>query len=189
MIAGLAMTLLTTQTFADSNASYAASTLQDYRASLIKAITDRTTKFSIDYSGNTSDITGEFKTIVSQADNPDDYLRWCISSYNASLTGTSTYSTTSFEYTYVATLEEEKAVDAKIDAILPMIVRPNMSLADTVYSIHKYITDTVSYDRTLAKHSSYNALIENSSVCQGYALLLDKMLEKSGMDSVTACVE
>jgi transglutaminase/protease-like cytokinesis protein 3 len=41
----------------------------------------------------------------------------------------------------------------------------------------------VAYDLNYREHSAYAALVKNRAVCQGYALLLYKMLNKAGVET------
>ena len=47
--------------------------------------------------------------------------------------------------------------------------------------IYDYVTTNVAYDYTYSKYDAYNALINHSAVCQGYALLMYRMLSAAGL--------
>lgn len=47
--------------------------------------------------------------------------------------------------------------------------------------IYDYVTSHVSYDYTYSKYDAYNALINHTAVCQGYALLMYRMLSAAGL--------
>ena len=52
-----------------------------------------------------------------------------------------------------------------------------------VLYIHDYIVTHVSYDPTLSNFTAYDALILGKSVCQGYALLFQYMMNAMGIES------
>ena len=48
-------------------------------------------------------------------------------------------------------------------------------------TIHDYIVDRLEYDTDLENFSAYDGLFNNSTVCNGYALLYYKMLTEAGI--------
>lgn len=68
----------------------------------------------------------------------------------------------------------------KVDEVLGKM-DPAWSDVEKVLYIHDYMVTNIAYDTTRSKYNSYNALIEKSSVCQGYALLFDYFMERLGI--------
>lgn len=61
---------------------------------------------------------------------------------------------------------------------------------DIVRTVHDYLIDTVSYDKTLTKDNIYNiygALINKEAVCEGYAKSLKYILDDFGIPCVIVC--
>ena len=84
---------------------------------------------------------------------------------------------------YRTTLAQEQKVDAKIKSVLKSLKLENKSDYKKVKAIHDYIINLVSYDQSFVKHSAYNALIDKSSVCEGYAAAAYRMFTDSGISS------
>jgi hypothetical protein len=84
---------------------------------------------------------------------------------------------------YKTTLTQEQKVDAKIKSVLESLKLENKSDYKKVKAIHDYIINLVSYDKTFVKYSAYNALIDKSSVCEGYAAAAYRMFTDAGISS------
>ena len=80
-----------------------------------------------------------------------------------------------------ATREEENFVERKVADILRQILDPGMDDRQKTRAIHDYIVANVAYDLNYRDHSAYAALAKGRAVCQGYALLLYKMLDEAGV--------
>ncbi len=83
---------------------------------------------------------------------------------------------------YSSTLKQEKMVDTKIKSVLDSLKLEGKSDYSKVKAIHDYIIKRVSYDFTYEKYSAYNALIEKSSVCRGYASAAYRMFTDAGIE-------
>lgn len=85
---------------------------------------------------------------------------------------------------YVETKTQADYVENQIQTVIfPKILKSGMSDLDKEKAIHDYIISTVAYDESLTDHSDYGAIVNKSTVCQGYALLCYKMLTDAGIDS------
>ncbi|GHU50984.1 hypothetical protein AGMMS49975_03160 [Clostridia bacterium] len=73
------------------------------------------------------------------------------------------------------------AVDTALEA-----VTDDMSDFEKALALHDYIVLNTSYDHTLKKSTSYNALVEHEAVCQGYAEAYVYLLNKVGIKSLIA---
>jgi len=73
------------------------------------------------------------------------------------------------------------AVNAKADAIIASS-RAGTN-AETVLNVFKWFQNNVSYDYTYYKGNAYNALIDNSCVCSGYASAFQLIMERAGIPS------
>lgn len=65
--------------------------------------------------------------------------------------------------------------------VLNNIITPQMSLADKIYEVHKWMVNNIQYDTTYSKYHAYNALIEGSAVCQGYAEAFSLFMDELGV--------
>ena len=95
-----------------------------------------------------------------------------------------------FTPNYYTTANQETAVTTELDSLMPTLVHDGMSDYEKVKAIYDYICETVTYvsderlyDKAdLLKYTAYAALIQNEAVCQGYAVLLYRMLLEAGID-------
>ena len=120
-----------------------------------------------------------------------DYIKWHITpeTQNVGISYTAesvTFSTPTYYYT---TAEQEQQVGDQIDAILQSLDLDGKSEYEQFIAIYDYITENVFYDYEnleddsySLKYSAYAALINHTSVCQGYANLLYRMLLTVGID-------
>ncbi|HEX3078561.1 MAG TPA: transglutaminase domain-containing protein, partial [Lachnospiraceae bacterium] len=72
-------------------------------------------------------------------------------------------------------------VNLKVNSVLEYMDIESMSDYDKVKAIHNYIVKRVSYDESLQASSAYEGIIKKSTVCNGYALLMYKMLNEAGV--------
>lgn len=165
-----------------SSAEYLSS-LTDLKNSLIKHMKNKDSSFTINYKGNFSTLETDLNTVLNDIDKTDDYLaisysyvKWDAKGYSGNL------NTITFNFTYLATKDEEKYVDEKVNSILGTIIMPYMTDDDKEKAIHDYIVKNVIYDQSYTYYSAYDALYRGTSVCQGYALLAYKMLKQVGLN-------
>lgn len=84
-----------------------------------------------------------------------------------------------FNQNYWTTAEQEAYVDEMVAAILDGLDISELSQGGKVRAIHDYIVHNVEYDDTLTKYSAYDALYSKRTVCNGYTLLMYKMLAEA----------
>jgi transglutaminase/protease-like cytokinesis protein 3 len=135
--------------------------------------------------GTNADLLDAAATIDSKNTSKDgDYLEVSVLSWQenwqydnmgkASITITAKYRTTA---------KQEKLLDDEIRKVLNSLNLKNKTDYQKVKAIHDYIIKNVSYDQSLKKYSAYNALINKSAVCEGYAAAAYRMFLDSGIDS------
>ena len=112
-----------------------------------------------------------------------DYLKYSLLQWGYSGTRIGKKTTLNFEFTYKTTLSEEKSVDKKIKSILQELKLEDATDVKKVKAIHDYIINHVSYDNTLTKSSVYDALIDQSAVCEGYSMLAYRLFTEAGLKS------
>ena len=164
------MILSTLSVFATSITS-----LEDFQKELNKNFTARQNSFTLNYTGNVTELSAEFTSVFNKALSSDDYLNCSILSYDASASGIAGNMNTIVNATYVDTALQEAYVTSKVPVLLNQIITTNMTDGQMVKAVYNWLITHVTYDNTLQKHSAYDALM-GSSVCQGYALLMYKML-------------
>jgi hypothetical protein len=122
--------------------------------------------FSVDIPGTTSDL---------------DYLHNNMSQMHISYIYSGTSAVCELTQTYLTSSVQEKYVNSAVSAALEALDIDDSTTYGKVKAIHNYIIGLVDYDKTLSKFSAYDALYSRSAVCQGYALLMYKMLTEAGV--------
>ena len=96
-----------------------------------------------------------------------------------------------YELYYITTFAQEQAVTAKVDEVLASIITAGMTDYEKVEAIYNYIIGCNTYDDAavddpsdLLAHSAYGALIEGTSVCDGYSVLFYRMCLEAGIDAL-----
>lgn len=133
--------------------------------------------------------TNLFEAVVALDDKKTskdfDYLRLSIYQWKAGWKWTKQgkTATLTFAVTYRTTLKQEKAVDDKIKSLLKSWKLEDASDYEKVKKVHDYIIKRVAYDQTYQKYSAYDALINKSSVCEGYATAAYRLFTELGLES------
>ena len=90
---------------------------------------------------------------------------------------------------YMTDSAQEVAVSAAVSSLLGNLGVNSMDSYSKIKTIYNWICQNVSYDYAhvgnteyLKQFSAYGALIEGTAVCQGYAVLLYRLLLESGVD-------
>lgn len=116
-----------------------------------------------------------------------DYLEWTYSGYRFSYSSAGVIKAT---VNYYTNAEQEAYATERIAQILSELNLDGMSDYEKTKCIYEYICNHVSYDydrleddEYVLKYTAYNALHDGNAVCQGYATLLYRMLNLSGIES------
>lgn len=125
-----------------------------------------------------------------------DYLKWSWYEFKYSADWKSylidekytNYIIFKFNLIYFTTFAQEEELDADIQAYVNEL-DSNLSDYEKITTVYHYITTNVKYDDEnddsyLLKYSAYAAFENKTSVCQGYANLLYKMLKEAGVQNV-----
>ena len=86
-----------------------------------------------------------------------------------------------YSYTSNTTPAQEKKVDKAVADLIKNNNLKNKSDYECIKFVYDYLVDNVSYDNSLSKFSAYNALIEKTSVCSGYSLAFQKIMDALGI--------
>ncbi len=172
-------------------------------ADLKSAMKQRSGSITINYSltgitaSNLTDIMDDALDIAVQhtgAGDEGDYLRWSYSryseAYSYTTSGSALVGQMFYTFTYNSTLDQENTVTSSITSLSSELGLSGKSDAEKVYTVHKYITDNIKYDYAhlsdstyMLKYSCYAAIVNKTSVCQGYALLFYRMMLANGIDA------
>ncbi len=144
------------------------------------------------------------KTIVEKAISEDlakdsdegDYLAWSYGGYQArgeygyNKKTNKYYYHIYYTFTYYTNLQQEKALDNKIQKFMKKINIKKESQYSIIKQINDFICDNVDYDYKHLPDPSYKlqftayaALLKNKAVCQGYATLYYRLLKECGINN------
>ena len=104
-----------------------------------------------------------------------------IDQYSLSTSTINGVTTLSYTVTYRSSESQEEELRSWITIKVQELTNPGDSDYDKLVAIYQYICANVTYDNSYTRYSAYDAM-QGSSVCQGYATLLYRMLEEAGID-------
>lgn len=180
--------------------------IADAAAFVRSQMTNRQTSIALSYLNVSSEdekidiAQGIFDEAIAEtgAGNQGDYLRWQYGRYSCDIQGywyanddgTRTYQyKLLYTFVYNTTAAQEQTLNSKLNSVLESLDLDEATDYQKVRRIYEYICDNVSYDTaaendsTKGKYTAYNALVEGKAVCQGYAVLLYRMLREEGISA------
>ncbi len=104
---------------------------------------------------------------------------WTYLSYSYGRSGA--YYRYTFNLTYDTTLEQEEALTEAVNKALADMNLNGKSQYEQIKTIYNYICDNVDYDYSYTKYSAYNAMMDHTAVCEGYAMLFYRMCKDAGL--------
>ena len=115
-----------------------------------------------------------------------DYLKWQFGGWNAKGSVSSSNDiykfTITYTITYYTTAEQELIVDTAVDELLTSLNASTSTDYEKICAIYDYICENVTYDHDhlddesyKLQFTAYGALIDGTSVCQGYAVLFYRL--------------
>ncbi len=117
-----------------------------------------------------------------------DYLKWGYSGVGMQISyGKSegnTIGTLSYYVTYYTDSSQEAAVTNKLNQISSSLGLSGKNDYQKICAVYNYVCDNVSYDygTSMMKYTCYNAVMKKSAVCQGYSLMIYRLLNDAGVD-------
>lgn len=158
-----------------------ANTVEELTQQIQQAVMQLNTDFEIRYTGSTA-FTKEELTAIIKGAIPDPYIYANIASFKWHYSGYVKNIIITFQFNYHHSKEEE----AFVDYTLTKQIEPMRGLNDfeKVKAVHDWIVLSTAYSSMTenSQYSPYTLLTENKAVCQAYALVLYRMLEKLGFD-------
>ncbi|MFB9330391.1 transglutaminase domain-containing protein [Paenibacillus aurantiacus] len=135
------------------------------------------------YTGDRDELSATIAELTRRAIEHDDYTRYVIDSYFYSVRAWGSTATVTMNVSYRESAEQTRYVDEQVRQTLAAILTPEMNDREKVKAIHDWIVLRLAYDESLARYTAYEALTERKAVCQGYALLNQRMLTAAGIES------
>ena len=115
-----------------------------------------------------------------------DYLRFALKSYRYGYEESWGQYTAYYRMTYYSTSEDEQAVEKAAEKVLADLALDGKSDYEKIRSIYDFVSENAVYSEDIERSSriftAYGALIEKECVCQGYSLLLYRLLKSVGVD-------
>ena len=158
-----------------------ANTVDELKQQIQQAVMQLSTDFEIRYTGSTAFTKEELTTLIKEAVT-DPYIYANIASFKWHYSGYVKNIVINFQFTYHHSKEEEAFVDYTLNSIIaPM---RGLSNFEKVKAAHDFIVLSTAYSSMTenSQYSPYTLLTENKAVCQAYALVLYRMLEKLGLN-------
>lgn len=113
-----------------------------------------------------------------------DYLQYSIRQWHMKTTWIEGGAATiTLDVVYKCSYAEEKKLDKVIKSAIKTLELTGKSDYEKVKAIHDYIINSISYDTTLKGTSAYDALIDRSAVCEGYAMAAYRMFTEAGLEA------
>lgn len=158
-----------------------ANTVNELQQQIRQAVMQLKTDFDIRYTGTTVLAKDELTALIKEAIT-DQYIYANIASLSWHYSGYINNVGIKFQFAYHHSKEEE----AFVDHTLNNIIEPMRRLSDfeKVKAAHDFIVLSTAYssETVNSQYSPYTLLTENKGVCQAYALVLYRMLEKLGLE-------
>lgn len=157
-------------------------------------LVNREAEFTLNIPMELLEDTANIKKILSLAvkDTPEsspvegDYLAWTAGKSGFSLVpdrATGCYITT-FTMGYRTTAEQEAELDEKVADILAELNVFSATDYEKIKAVHDYIIANVTYNLNGSdlKYSAYGAGVQGEAVCEGYSLLMYRLLSELGIN-------
>lgn len=178
----LTISLLTTPSNVVAN-EQTVTNLVDLQKVIQVDLTNRETNFTLYYTGDTTQMVDNLKTVFEQASQTNDYLKTSLTNWEYKVAGTTKKATLEFTVGYLTTKAQEDYIDERVKALVPTLISSDMSDVAKEKAIHDWLIKHVAYDYTLNQRTAYTALTTGKTVCTGYAMLMEKMLNQVGIKS------
>ncbi|MBW3496722.1 transglutaminase domain-containing protein [Bacillus sp. FDAARGOS_1420] len=130
---------------------------------------------------NREEVLDKLIAVYNNLLEKDDYLKYTIKRTDFTMQGESGAYTMTLNTTYRETKEQSQHVKEQSKLIVDSIINPQMNDHEKVKEIHDYVVKHVSYDKSLQSYTAYEAVVNRSAVCQGYALLTYQLLKEAGI--------
>ena len=145
--------------------------------------------------GLTAEVSEWIETALAETDDPTegDYIRYQYGGYEMECSvepvGNSRSYRVDIRPKYYLYLEQEEAVTEALAGVYPALgLDRDTSDLDKLAAIYEYVCASVTYDQVHKKNlyfhkksTAWSALIQHTATCQGYSVLLYRMLRDNGI--------
>ncbi|QYR22821.1 hypothetical protein KZ483_07755 [Paenibacillus sp. sptzw28] len=169
--------------FVQAKAASSVSSLNELEDELQKQVMLQKTDIAVGYSGDKQQLSANIGRLLKEVFAADDYIAYIVDSYIYTIRTWGSTADIKVSVQYRESAAENKKVQEKVSAVLFTIIKPSMSQRDKIKAIHDWIVMNVAYDQSLERYTAYDAVKSGQAVCQGYSLLMYRMLETAGIES------
>ena len=149
---------------------------EDYREAVLDAIRQHQTLFEATYVGPQNELADIYDAMKNYY-----YPKHLVTLVAQSKT---TSPQISFQLKYRPVDAQEAFVQQRVSAIVAELITPGMQPHQKIRVLHDWVVLNTQYDMTFKRYSAYDILKNGSAVCQGYALLMDALLNEAGFNTV-----
>lgn len=168
--------------FRYTSASAAPSSLEVLKGELEVQLQAHANTLSAEYSGDRSQLSAGVDQLARDVMASDDYMKYIVDSYMYTVRNWGATAKLKVDIQYRESASQTEEVERRVAELLPVVVTAEMTPEQKVRAIHDWIVTHVRYDDSLQHYTAYEALVEGTAVCQGYALLAYRMLKDAGID-------
>ncbi|HHQ8911983.1 TPA: S-layer homology domain-containing protein [Bacillus cereus] len=163
-----------------------AALLAAFKEEVQKRINAYETNITLPYkttNSNTKEVMNTLFNAYKEVASKNEYTNYNRSNVSYGLNGSPGNYTFTLKITYRETKEQTEYVMKQAKAIVSSITQAGMDDHEKVKAIHDYVVKHVSYDTSYKAYTAYEALVNRSAVCQGYALLTYQLLKEAGIEN------
>ncbi|BBK99322.1 S-layer homology domain-containing protein [Bacillus anthracis] len=163
-----------------------AALLAAFKDEVQKRINTYETNITLPYkttNSNTKEVMNTLFNAYKEVASKNEYTNNNRSNVSYGLSGSPGNYTFTLKITYRETKEQTEYVMKQAKAIVSSITQVGMDDHEKVKAIHDYVVKHISYDTSYKAYTAYEALVNRSAVCQGYALLTYQLLKEAGIEN------
>ncbi|WP_186785864.1 transglutaminase domain-containing protein [Paenibacillus agilis] len=150
---------------------------------LAEQLAERTTMIQFKYEGSIDQFSQVLTDVLNDALYSNPFIRYNVSRYTFHWKSYGKGALVSVYVQYRETYEQYQQVRQYAKEQVKRLITPGMSDEQIVKILHDFVVDQLAYDATMTRFTAYEAITLGSTVCQGYALLLQALYEDAGITS------
>jgi len=157
-----------------------ANTREELKGLILDEMIKRNTVFSINFTGETDSSENFFTDVIKEIYQSNPYIEFTSSGYAWKCSSLNGVYDITYNANYLHNQAQEQALDEEVNNIINEIIDDNMTDLEKIKKVYDYIILNGYYgtDTEVSSHSPYALLFEKQGVCQAYASLTYKFLDK-----------
>lgn len=182
----LALVIISSLFYVSTATATTISNLNDLSQYIYSNMQSYSSPITVNYT-NPQDITRQIgNNILTGVYLKDDYTAASYTGISLSFsrdTAVSSSINLNITPTYAETAANEAYVNQQVPIIVNSVIQAGMTDYQKIAALHDWVVTHVKYDTTLKNISDYDALVNGTTVCRGYSMLLYKLLTSAGLNS------